>query len=134
MILQINPSTPHCLIDLYNRDLQTTVILFTTIIDFMQDWLNSSEFFPWPALCCLLNCRLNSVINALEGEYICLRDISINVNKLLAVQCCYCMFTCLSAFFILHFVVACLFLNPFLFIFIYTDVVAIFLFIHWSCK
>ena len=44
-----------------------------------------------------------------------------------------CRLFCLSAiFFLLHFVVACLLLYPFLFF--YTDVIAVFLFIRWSCK
>ena len=61
-------------------------------------------------------------MNALGGEYLCLREISINVNKLLAVFL-------LSVYFLLFYsdvVVACLLLNALF----YTAVVAIFLFIR----
>ena len=53
---------------------------------FTQDWLN----FFWTdiassVLCCLLYCSLSSLMNTLEGECLCLHEISVNVNKLLAV-------------------------------------------------
>ena len=69
-------------IDLYNRDLQTTNILFTrNVSSNKNDWILSE--LPLLALCCLL-CRLvSSLINALED--LCLREISISVSKLLAV-------------------------------------------------
>ena len=56
-------------------------------------------------------------MNALEGECLCLREISINVNKLFIVICVFCVLFPCSA------VVACLLVYRLF----YTDVVAIFL-------
>ena len=57
---------------------------------------------------CSLYLRISNLMNALEGEYICLRKISINVNNLftllpfvylcLSLHSCCCLFTCLSPF------------------------------------
>ena len=82
-------------------------------------------------------------MNALEGECLCLGEISINVNKLLAVLLLpvylfirfflYCTLLLLVYFLISFYaavVVACLFLYSLF----YADVVAIFLLIRWSCK
>ena len=79
--------------------------------------------FQLPALSYLLYRRVSSLMNPFEGECLSLREISINVNKLLPVLLL--PIYLLIRFFILHFVVACLFFNPIF----YTDVVAIFLFI-----
>ena len=79
---------------------------------FTQDWLNSF----WS---CLLYCRVNSLINAPEGN-------SINANILFLLLYLCNLFTDILALF----VVAC----PLVYHFFYTDVVAVFLFIHWSCK
>ena len=82
---------------------------------------------------------VSSLMNALEGECLCLREISINVNKLLAVLLLrvylfICFFTycilLLPVYFLIPFVytdvvVACLLLYPIF----YTDIVAIF-FVH----
>ena len=75
-------------------------------------------------------------MNALKGECLCLREISIKVNKFFIVICvfclrltlqyCCCMFTCLSSVFYTGIVVACLLLYPLTYG--YTDDVAIFLF------
>ena len=60
-----------------------------------------------PILFCLLEARLRSLMNVLEGECFCLCEISINVDKLLAVLFLYVFIH----YFILHFVVGCLLLN-----------------------
>ena len=83
-------------------------------------------------------CRMISgLTNALELEWLCLREIFINVNKLLAVlllPVLYIRYFCIMLLLLLVY-----FLNPWccycLFIpLFYTDVVAVFLFICWSCK
>ena len=69
-----------CLIDTYNRDLQTTIILFTNnVSSHKTDWF----FFelPLPALSCLLYYRLSNLKNALEGKCLYLLKVPINVNK-----------------------------------------------------
>ena len=76
----------------------------------------------------LLYRMISSLINALEGECFCLREISFNVNQLLALLLLHVfiryfilyfvvgyLFICLSGIFLLHFVAACLFLCPLLF-------------------
>ena len=64
--------------------------------------------FIWP---------LSSQMNALEVEWLCLHEISINVSKLLAVLLL--PVYLFISFFILHFVIACLLFN----LLFYTDVV-----------
>ena len=106
---------------------------------FIQDWLNSYWIhleLPLPELSCLLYRRVSSLINAREEECRCLREISINVNKLVIVICVFCLHLSLKScccLFIpfLYCTVVCLFISLPLF---YTDVVAKFLFIRWSCK
>ena len=93
---------------------------------FTQDWLNSFwTAVAWSVL--FLYRRLNSRINALEGECLCLREISINRNNLFAVL--FLSVYLFIRFFYTDIVVACLLPN---FIF-YTDVIAIILFIRWWC-
>ena len=75
-----------------------------------------------PTLSGLLYHRTSNLINALEGECLCLCEISVNVNKLFIVICV--IFTLSLQCF------CCLFIPSF----IYTDVVAIFLYIRWSCQ
>ena len=71
-------------IDLYNRDLQATIILFTrNMSSHKTDWILFE--LPLLALSCLLYRRVSSLIKAPEGECLCLRKISINVNKLFTV-------------------------------------------------
>ena len=100
-----------------------------------------SELSLLPALSYLSYRIFSSVMNVLEGECLCLLEISINVNKLLAVL----LLPVYPLFFILHFVVVCLLLNIFFYIYVvvaclllypifYIAFVAIFLFIRWSCK
>ena len=96
----------NCSIDLWNENLQTTIILFArNVSSHKTDWILSAS--PLLDLSCLLYRRVSSLINALKREYLCPCEISINVNKLFTVifvlrlRCPY------SA------VVACLFLNPF---------------------
>ena len=97
------------------------VVLCHTQSVFTQDWLN----FFWIAVACSVLPFIpqdSSLKNALKWECLCV--ISINVNNLfiillfilftLSLQCCCCLFTCLSPSF-------------------YTDVVSIFVFIRWSC-
>ena len=62
---------------------------------------------PLPTLSCLLYRRVCSLMNALEEECFCLREITINVHKLLAVLLLYVF----VYFFILDFFVGCLLLN-----------------------
>ena len=81
---------------------------------FTQGWLNSF----WTAVSCTIL------------PFIALHLPLWNLYKCKQVAC-YCLFTCLFAVFILHFVVVCLLLNPFI---VYADVVAIFLFVLWLCK
>ena len=85
---------------------------------------------------------VSSLKNALEAEYLCLSEIYISVNNLLAVLLLpvyllipsFLYYTMLLpvyfliSSFILDIVVACLLLYPLF----YTDVVAIFLFIHFG--
>ena len=96
-------------IDLYNRDLQTTIILFTrNVFSHKTDWILSES--PLIALSCLLYRSESSLMNALEGECFCLREIPINVPKLLAVLLL--PVYLFVRFFILHFVGAYLLFNP----------------------
>ena len=70
----------NCSIDVYNRDLQTTIILFTcNVSSHKTDWILSE--LPLLALSCLLYCRLSSLRNALKGECLCLLEISVNEKK-----------------------------------------------------
>ena len=106
-----------------STDLQTTIILFTrNVSSDKTDWILYE--LPMLALSCLLYRMVSSLMNALEGECLCLCEISINVNKLFIVICVFCLRCPCSV------VVACLLVYPLF----YTDVVAIFLFIRWSCK
>ena len=71
-------------------------------------------------LSCLLYCMVSSLLDALEGECLCKQVVcSVVIN-------CFVY----PVFFILYFVVAWLLLYPVF----YTNAVAIFLFIRWSCK
>ena len=91
----------NCSIHLYNRDHQTTIILFIrNVSSHKTDWIVSE--LPLPALSCLLYRMVNSLMNALKVEWICLYEISLNVNKLFIV-----------VFVFLYVVVAYLLLNPF---------------------
>ena len=80
---------------------------------------------------------ISSLMNAIAGQYFHLREIFINVNKLIAV-----LLTAIYIFFMQHVVVACLLFNPLfytdivvvcllLYPFFYIDVVVLFLFIRW---
>ena len=63
-------------------------------------------------LSCFLCRKMRSLMNALEAECFCLREISINVNKFLVVL----LFYIFISFFILHFVVGFLLLNHHFFV------------------
>ena len=98
-------------IDLYNRDLQTTIILFTrNLSSHKTDWILSELLLP--AISCLLYHWLNSLMKTFEGECLCLRKITLNVKKLPAVLLL--PVYLFIRFFILHFV-CCLLpsLSPF---------------------
>ena len=83
----------NCSIDFYNRDLQTTITLFTrNVSSHKTHWILSES--PLLALSCLLYRVVSSLMNTLEGEYLCLREIPINVNKLLAVLLLHVLFIC----------------------------------------
>ena len=88
---------------------------------FTPDWLNYLRT-PLPALFC-------SLMNALEREYLCFREISINVNTLLAVLLL--PVYVFIRFFILLFDVTCLLLYPLIYLY---WCCCIFLYICWSCK
>ena len=88
-----------------------STLLHTRLIEFFCISLSS--------LSCLLYCRLNSLMDTLGGECLCLSEISINVNKLLAVLLS--PLYLFIGFFLLLFVVASLLLYPFF----YNDVAAI---------
>ena len=83
-------------IDPYNRDLQTTIILFTCNV-FIQDWLNS--FFSLFALYFLLYRRINSLMNALNGNLCKCCFLLFIYLIMFSLQCCCCMFTCMFSFF-----------------------------------
>ena len=94
--------------DLYNKD--PTIILFTrNVSSHKTDWILSES--PLPTLSCLLYRMTSNLVDALEREYLCLRKISINVHKWLSVLLL--PVYLFIRYFILHFVVAFLFLNPF---------------------
>ena len=97
----------NCSINLYNKDLQATIILFIPNGSSHKTDEILSEL-PLLTLSCLLYRMVSSIINALEREYLCLLEICINVNKFLAVLLL--AVYCTSIFFILHFVVVCLLL------------------------
>ena len=84
---------------------------------FTQDWLNSF----WIAIACPVLPFMNACL--------CLRKISINVNKLLAVLL-------LPVYLFIRFFLYSTLLLPVYFLvpFLYADVVAIFLIKSWSCK
>ena len=132
---------------------------WTSCVALTYDWLNSNWITepPLPVLSCLLCPTISRLMNALEGECFCLREISINVNRLLIllllhvfilvfirhffIGCLffktlliflYCTLLLLVYFWIPLFynVVACLLLYPLH----YTEIVAIFLFTRWLCK
>ena len=110
---------------LCSRDLRTTIILLLRNLSLHKtDRILTKSSLP--TLNCLLYRRVRSLMKGLEEECFCLREISGNVNKLLAVLLLY-VFICFLYYTLLLVV-------HYLFTFFYTNVVAIFLFIHWSCK
>ena len=104
----------NCSSDLYSRDLQTRLTEFQ---------LNLRCLF-----CLVFNItRVSSLMNSLVWNSF--REISINVNKLFIVYFVY--FVCLS---VILYCTLLLLVYLFVPLFFYADVVAIFLFIHSSCK
>ena len=113
----------NCWTDLYERDLQTIIILFTrNVSSHKTDWIFSE--LPLLALSCLLYRRVNNLMNALEGECLCLCLISINVNKqfiVIFVFClrCHCSIVAhVCPFFYIDVVVDCLLLYSFFILFL----------------
>ena len=107
---------------LYNRDLETTIILFTcNTSSHKTDWIRTELLLP--AMSWFLYRMLRSVMIAFEGECLCLCEVPVNGSKLLVVF----LMPVYPLFYSRLF--CCLFTSVSLF---YTDVVAIFLFIHWS--
>ena len=95
----------NCSIYLYNRYLQTTIIIFTRNVPLHKtDWILSE--LPLRVLSWILYLRVSSLMEN-EGEYLCLLKISINVNKLFIVICVFCLRCPCSV------VVACLLVIPF---------------------
>ena len=79
----------NCPIDLYNKDLQTTIILFTcNMSSHRTDWILSE--LPLLAMSCLVYCLVSRLMNAFKGECLCLCETPININKLFIVilVCC----------------------------------------------
>ena len=114
----------NCSIDLYNRDLKTTIILFTrNLSSDKTDWILSE--LPLPDLPCILYRRVSSLINAFEAKCLCFREVSIDVNKLFIVVCVFCL-RCSCSIVVTRQVAYSLFS--------YIDVVAIFLFIRFSSQ
>ena len=103
----------NCLTDLYKRDFQTTVILFIrNVSSDKTEWILTE--LPLLTLLCFLYRMVSSLMNALVGECLCLKEISINANKLLAVFLLP-VYLFIRFLYVLHFVVVCLLLNPFFF-------------------
>ena len=107
---------------------------------FTQDWLNSF----WIAIVCSVlsfssqgkqsdECTWRRMSLPSRNLYTCKQVVSVIVACIfslrLSLQSCCCLFTCLFPFYTA--LCCCLFTSLSLF---YTDVVAIFLFIRWSCK
>ena len=74
----------NCSIDLYNRDVQTTITLFTRNMSSHKTERILSEL-PLLALSYFLYRVVSCLMNKLEEECFCLREISKNLNKLLLV-------------------------------------------------
>ena len=87
----------NCSIDFYNRDLQTTIILFICNVQYAtQDWLNSF----WIAVACYI---LPFISLGKELDECAWRRLSLawrNLYKCKQVRCCCCCLSiCLPAFF-----------------------------------
>ena len=66
----------NCSIDLYNRELQTTIILFScNVSSHKTDWIISELLLLTQY--CLLYRMVSSLMNSVEGECLCLYEISI---------------------------------------------------------
>ena len=79
-----------------NSSMCICVSLFTlNVASNNTDWILSES--PFHALCCLLYGRISSLMNALEGECFCLREIFTNVNKLFIYTCVFCV--CMYVYF-----------------------------------
>ena len=119
--------------------------LHTRLTEFFLNYVSSSQTTnlnlaepQLPALSCLLyhkghqsderTCNIMFLLS--QNFYKCKQAVYCVFCLRLSLQNCCCLFICLSAIFILHFVVASLLLNPLF----YTDIVAKSLFIRWSCK
>ena len=69
----------NCSIDLYNRDLQTTIFLFTrNVSSHKTDWILCES--PLLVLSCRLYSMVSSLMSALQGECLCLSEIFINIG------------------------------------------------------
>ena len=103
----------NCSLHIYNRDLQATIILFTrNVSSHKTEWtLSESPLFALP---CQYR-MVSSLMNALTE----------NVFTCSVVKC-----FVYPLFYFTSVVVTCLLLYPLF----YTDVVAIFLFVRWSCR
>ena len=117
------------------------IILFTrNLSSHKTDWIRCE--LPLPVLSCLLYCRVSSLMNSLEEECVCLREISTNVNKLFTLLLLvYFVYSCSFSVVVVGYLLvyslsytALLLLPVYFFIpFFNTDVAAVFLFIRWSC-
>ena len=104
--------------DLYNRDLRTTIILFTrNVFSHKAAWILSE--MPLLALSCLLYSMVSSLMSELDGECLLIREIFIFVNKSLAVLL-------LPVLFIRYFLYSA-FLLPVYFL------ITLFLLFYWCC-
>ena len=114
----------NCSIHLYSRDLLTTIILFSrNVPSHKTDWILTGT--PFPALFCLLYHKSKQ-----SDEFTCMKMSLRNLHKCkqvvycvfhlrLSLESCCCLLSCASSIFILHSVVACLFLCPLIFFFIH---------------
>ena len=107
----------NCSIHLYNRNLRTTIILFTHNVALHKtNWILSELPF-----------MISSLMNGLEGDRLCLPEISKNVNKLLTVLL-------LPVLFIRYTLMLMLLLFVYFFILFLCWCCDIILFIRWLCK
>ena len=111
----------NCSIDLYNIDLQTTIIFFT------QNWLNSL----WISVACFV---LSFISHGKQSNESTCRKMSLPSRNLYKrMQLTYSV--TVAFFFVAAFLYCTLLQRVYFFILLfYTDVVAIFLFIRWSCR
>ena len=115
-----------CTIYLNNRDLQTTINLFTRNVSSHTTVWTHFEL-PLPALSCLLYRRASSVMNALEGERLPSRNIYKCKRVILLLVFVYFLY-------VYRVVNACLLVYPFFYTTLLLSPVYFFIpFLYWCC-